>query len=209
MTNIFFVRHGKVRNPLGLFYGRSFGFPLDESGRTQAKIAGKYLRDKSIDIVYSSPQLRACETAEIILGFHKHLVLRISDWLNEVYCPFDGQPIEIAEKREFDVYTGVGLEFEQPEDVLARARKFIFGVLTGHNGQNIVAVSHGDLIAFLLLWANRIECKPVNKTGLYKKYLKPGSIFIFSFETKEKVELPKVQYVDLEEGVERDLKLEL
>ena len=207
MTKIYFVRHGEVRNPLGLFYGRSFGFPLEEAGIIQAHDAGKYLKNKAIDIVYSSPQLRTRETAEIILEYHGGMALRPTNLLNEVNCPFDGQPIEIAVERSFDVYSGVGIGFEQPEDVLSRARKFIRGVLTGHNGQNVVAVSHGDLIAFTLLWANKIEIEPKNKADLYSTYLQPGSVFAFNFDDNEINELPEVQFVDMKKDVEVELKL--
>ena len=207
MTKIYFVRHGEVRNPLGLFYGRSFGFPLEEAGIIQAHDAGKYLKNKAIDIVYSSPQLRTRETAEIILEYHDGMVLRPTNLLNEVNCPFDGQPIGIAVERSFDVYSGVGIGFEQPEDVLSRARKFIRGVLTGHNGQNVVAVSHGDLIAFTLLWANKIEIEPKNKADLYSTYLQPGSVFAFNFDDNETNELPEVQFVDMKKDVELELKL--
>jgi broad specificity phosphatase PhoE len=210
MTTIYFVRHGHVRNPLKLFYGRSMGFPLSAEGRKQARYAAEYLRDKSIDEIYSSPLLRARETAEIILSSQSDKLLRISDLLLEVHCPYDGQPVDVVSKRNWDVYSDVGIGFEQPEDVLLRARKFITGILLGHNGQNIVAVSHGDLISFLILWANGKACTPANKQELYGDYLKPGSIFIFSFDGLGSNEIPRVKYVDMnnsDESLEKELGL--
>ncbi|MFO7623392.1 MAG: histidine phosphatase family protein [Anaerolineales bacterium] len=194
-TRIFFVRHGHVRNPLNVYYGRLFGFPISAIGRQQALEAAYYLKDQSIDAVYSSPQLRACETAHTIIEPHQHLILRISESINEVHCPFDGQPIEKLAERNWDLYTGVGPGFEQPGDVLARARQFVAHTQIGHCGQNIVAVSHGDLIAFLILWAHGLSYTLKKREMLYQEYVIPGSIHIFEFDTLKGDETSAVKYV--------------
>ena len=48
--------------------------PLNDAGRKQAREAAKQLQEKGIDMILSSPQIRAMETAEIIaegFGFDK------------------------------------------------------------------------------------------------------------------------------------------
>ena len=194
-TKIFFVRHGHVHNPLNVYYGRLFGFPISELGRQQALDAAHYFRGQSIDAVYSSPQLRTRETAQTIFEPHHHLIVMISELLNEVHCPFDGQKIEKLSERNWDLYTNVGPGFEQPGDVLSRARQFISHLRIGHCGQNIAAVSHGDLIAFLILWANDLPYTLANRQKLYQEYVTPGSIHIFEFETLEGDEIPTVKSV--------------
>lgn len=65
---IYVVRHGQTDlNKAGRLQGRT-GLPLNELGIEQAnKLRGK-LKDIDFDYVFSSPQLRAIQTAEIVSG---------------------------------------------------------------------------------------------------------------------------------------------
>jgi len=141
-TSISFVRHGQVFNPQDLYYGRSEGFPLSDLGRQQALVARDFFRDLPIAAFYSSPMLRARQTAEIILEPHDGKGLVIDELLNETKSPYDGKPSSVVEALNWDIYTGAGIEFEQPQDVLSRGLKFIDGLLRKHYGQQVVAVTH-------------------------------------------------------------------
>ena len=91
-TRISLVRHGHVNNPDDIFYGRLPGFKLDSNGRLEAVRTAEALKNKKIDGVYSSPMLRARQTANEILKFHPRLELKISALITEVFSPFQGQP---------------------------------------------------------------------------------------------------------------------
>ena len=65
-TIIYFVRHGKVYNPTDILYGRLPRFGLAEEGIQQIEQTATYLKQEAIDVLYSSPLLRAKQTAEII-----------------------------------------------------------------------------------------------------------------------------------------------
>lgn len=195
-TVIFFVRHGDVRNPGDVFYGRSIGFPLSDLGKKQARAAMQYLRDKDIDGVYCSPQLRTYETAEIIKKPHNKSFLQTSELLDEVYSSFDGQPNELLRKINFDIYTNQPAEYEQPHNVLSRGLEFLKGIRKEHRGQTIVTISHGDVIAFLILWAVGIGYTSSNKQRLYGEYMATGSITIFEFKSLDPEERPTVRYVE-------------
>ena len=70
MTSIYLVRHGQTAwNKEEIFRGRT-DVPLDESGRKQAELVGKYFREMEIHAIYSSPLARAWETAQAIARFH-------------------------------------------------------------------------------------------------------------------------------------------
>jgi broad specificity phosphatase PhoE len=103
--------------------------------------------------IFSSPMLRARQTARIIAGQFPQLKIHISRGLNEVYSPYEGGPVALVERSHWNVYEGIPANFEQPEDVLARALKFIAAVCQKFPGDCVLAVSHGDLIYFLTLWA--------------------------------------------------------
>ena len=65
---IYFIRHGQTEtNKANLLQGRS-DIPLNDTGREQAKSAAGWFRSRGItfDLVYSSPLIRAVETAGII-----------------------------------------------------------------------------------------------------------------------------------------------
>jgi broad specificity phosphatase PhoE len=64
---LYFLRHGESEaNVLHEFSNRPGKHPLTEKGRHQAKALADQLRGASIRRIYSSPALRAAQTAEII-----------------------------------------------------------------------------------------------------------------------------------------------
>ncbi len=67
---IFLVRHGETEwNRIGRFQGIS-DIPLNKKGKAQAQALAQALKDEPIDVVYSSPLIRAKETAKTIRHFH-------------------------------------------------------------------------------------------------------------------------------------------
>lgn len=64
---LYIIRHGKTDwNALYKIQGRT-DVPLNEEGRRMAEEAAKEYKDVHFDICYSSPLVRAKETAEILL----------------------------------------------------------------------------------------------------------------------------------------------
>lgn len=191
-TTIHFVRHGKV-DSRGVYYGRLPGFHLSPEGFCQAVAAARILEKYPISAIYSSPLERATETAEIIAK-HLGMMWKISELLTEVYSPFDGQPISVLEERKWDVYTGSEPPFEQPTDVLNRALKFTLMMRKEHQGEHVVAVTHGDMIAFLVLWSKQLPITPQQKQTLYDSFLTYGSVSSFTFYTLSETERPEFKY---------------
>ena len=71
VLRLFFVRHGLSSfNAKGLIQGRTDESYLTEEGYNQAKLTGEILNQINIDEIYSSPLVRASETAKTI---EKHL----------------------------------------------------------------------------------------------------------------------------------------
>ena len=63
---IHLVRHGEVKNPDGVLYGRLGGFGLTDTGHQMAGAVGEFFQDRPVTAVVSSPLTRATETAEAI-----------------------------------------------------------------------------------------------------------------------------------------------
>jgi broad specificity phosphatase PhoE len=192
---IHLVRHAEVHNPDEIIYGRLAGFRLSEKGRAQAKAIGEALKDADLSALYSSPMVRAVETAEAIVAFHDGLQITISDLINEVYTPFEGRPISDFTGSNYDFYTESNPPYERPTDILERGREFIQELRQEHARECVAAVTHGDVVAFLLLWATGRPATLDERLVLYKDRVAKGSVTTFTFRTGEPDELPEVEYL--------------
>lgn len=200
-TRISFVRHGRVHNPQAVFYGRLPRFGLSERGRREARGAAAHLEAGPLAAVFSSPLLRARQTAAEILRARAGLEVPISlsRLLLEVKTPWEGEPSDAVRARADDVYTGAGPGYEQPADVLARVLRFVERTRRRFPSAHTVAVTHGDPIAFLALWCGGREVIPANKTrlaplGIAGGYPATGSVTTLVFATEEAGEKPRVAH---------------
>jgi len=195
------IRHGEVHNPQQVLYGRLPGFRLSEKGRRQARSAGRHLQDSTISAVFSSPMLRARQTAREILSSCGNLKLRISGLLNEVCTSFEGRPGAEIDARGGDVYSGVDACFEQPEDIVVRTRKFISRMRSQYDSGRVLAVTHGDVITFTVLWAGGFDVRPQNKNRLLQAgypvaYPDHASITTLIYQSGSPEEKPTVDYIN-------------
>ncbi len=153
-TTVHIVRHGAVNNPDNIYYGREYDFPLSDEGKKQAAAAGQALNARPVAAVFHSPLRRTTQTANILAGnLASPLKPTPSPKLLEVYSPFDGLPRPELEKQNWDLYSNAPAEYEQPADLIDRFHSFLKMVMLKYNGGEIVAVTHGDLVAFAVLWA--------------------------------------------------------
>ena len=149
MTTLHFVRHCDVHNPDGLIYGRLKGFGLSELGRAQAERLARFFSDRPVAAIYSSPQLRAMQTARVIRRHHPGVVVRTSRRLAEVFTSYQGLKLT-------DVPATINM-FDNPKDsgdetmtdVYRRMRTFVDRVTCAHEGSEVVCISHAAPIAIL------------------------------------------------------------
>ena len=198
-TRISLVRHASVHNPSNIFYGRLPGFSISKRGQLEATRVAEALKDVTIEGITSSPLLRCRQTVAEILQYHPHLKLKQSSLITEVLTPFEGMPEELVHSRNGDVYTGTDPNYEQPADILQRVQKFLFRTRRTFEGRHIVAVTHGDIIFFMILWASHLAATPINKKkfttlGILKEYPAVCSITTFSYSTNAKDERPSIAY---------------
>ncbi len=148
MTTIYLIRHCHYQNTEKVIPFRLPGFPLSEEGKTNAQKLAKEFKIKNISAIYTSPILRAHQTADII-GAFLNLTPIPSDLAIETSSPLQG-----IKKTDFDK-TG-GLLWNRPQhfkgggetknQVLNRTQKLITQILKKHKDQNIIIVTHGDPI---------------------------------------------------------------
>lgn len=194
-TTIFFVRHGEVHNPKDIVYLRSPRFRLSEKGRQEAKTTAKFLKREPISVIYSSPMLRARQTARIIQNYHPNAPIRISKYLNELLSGYQGVPRAEMLKIDWNFYDHrLRAEDETREAVLERLQKQLKRTLRHHAGESVVWVAHGDLVIIMTLWGRE---QPLSALQNFKgaSYIGHGSVTKFVFEPGR--ELPvSVEYFD-------------
>ncbi len=198
-TRISLVRHASVHNPSNIFYGRLPDFSISKRGHLEAARTARALKDLTIEEIVSSPLLRCRQTAAEILKYHRPLKLRQSRLITEVLTPFQGQSSEVVDLRAGDVYTGVDSKYEQPEDILLRVQKFLFRMRRTFPEKHVVAVTHGDIILFMIMWASHLSTTPLNKKrfttfGILEEYPAVSSITTFCYSTDKKDECPSIAY---------------
>lgn len=198
-TQISLIRHGMTDNPMDILYGRLPGFALDSTGKRQAVEVAQRIKHIPIAAIYSSPLLRARQTAREIQKHHSHLRVHQSILINEVRTPFEGQTGEKLKSRHGDFYTGIDSAYEQPLDILKRVRQFLWRSRRKYPGQHTIAVTHGDIILFTMLWIKGLPIIPENKMQFKKlkiidTYPENVSVTTLSFESNDRKEIPAATY---------------
>ena len=149
-TTILLCRHAEVHNPERILYGRLPGFGLSEAGWRQAERLAAALAAEPISAIYTSPLLRARQTADCIHRLHPTARLILAEPLNEVFTSWQGKRwAELGGARYYEPPADPG--DETMLDLVARLQSFVAHVVHARRGQTVVAVSHGDPIAIFLM----------------------------------------------------------
>lgn len=157
-TTIILIRHGECEgNIKGMFRGRS-DFPLNERGLDQARDLARELKSFPIRYVFTSPLLRARQTAEIIAREHD-LEVRIEEGLNNIELgSWEGRLMqEIAQLYPQEW----GLWLNNPEklklkgmetlyDVQIRAKHCLDNLVSQYSGEVLALVSHRAVLKPLI-----------------------------------------------------------
>jgi broad specificity phosphatase PhoE len=150
-TDIYVVRHAHVHNPDDILYGRLPRFHLSEMGFRQARQLAEFLAGRSIDAIYSSPLLRARQTAAAISRSLPGVPVYRSSLILEVFTSYQGSPNSIL-KPGFSFYEPLNGEMDESmAGVYDRISRFLRGMVRRHSGRAIVAVTHADPIAIMRL----------------------------------------------------------
>ena len=148
MTTIIFVRHTDVYNPGDILYGRLPRFGLSELGLKQASVTAAVLAPMQVTAFYTSPMLRARQTAEIIADKHPGVPIRKTRLLTEVLTGWQGRPHSDLDEIGFNFYDNpLRPEDERLPDVWRRIQRYVQRMRHRYPVGSIVAVTHGDLVA--------------------------------------------------------------
>lgn len=148
MTALCLVRHGETDwNAMGKLQGRE-DVPLNDRGEEQAIRVGEYLGRSKFNAIYTSPLLRAKETALIVNHFVGHLPLFVNDdFIEKDYGQASGMTVEEKNNCFPD---GKIPEMETFDHVGARVTKGLQMIRNNFPAGTILLVAHGGLINVIL-----------------------------------------------------------
>lgn len=194
------IRHGEVHNPQHVMYGRLPGYRISQRGRQQAMAAAQWLQARPLAAVYASPMQRAQETAAILAAQSGDLPVTIDERLIEVHTPWEGHPLLELLRRNWDLYSDSGPEYEQPEDIARRGHAFLADMRRAWPDGEVAAVSHGDVIVFAMVLAAGLvpavdQKDMLSQLGVTDDYVETASINSFRWRTADPDELPTFSYL--------------
>ena len=147
---IYFVRHGETQwNASARMQGQK-NSDLNDVGRAQADVHGRFLSDLGIDAIYASPLERARQTVEIVrrhVDLEPQFDARIMEW----DCgEWSGHLRADVARHWPDEWAALGADpyhyrgpgCENYPDMIARARPFLIELLESA-ASNIAVISHG------------------------------------------------------------------
>lgn len=181
------MRHGQTDwNAIGKIMGPQ-PIPLNETGRKQAESAALWMKSIPVDAVYSSPIRRAMETAEIAVRPQKNLKVIPEKGLSEIdYGHWVNRTFEEVKENFYDEWLAyreypASIDIPGGESmpvVQKRAVAVVERMRNDHPKQNVLLVSHADVIKAVLIHYLEIPLDHLQKVGSEN-----GSIAILRFGT--------------------------
>ena len=170
VLRLIFVRHGLSSfNAKDLIQGRTDESYLTEEGYYQAKLTGEILNQVNIDEIYSSPLVRASETAKTIeKHLNKNIEIQYDQNLLEVdlanwsglktteikekfkseYQIWKSNPENLSIKRDDESY------YEPIKELFIQAKEFIDAITSKNSNcenKNILIIAHNAILRCLIL----------------------------------------------------------
>lgn len=151
---IYLVRHGETDwNRAHRLQGKS-DTELNEYGRELAGITGRAMEDKPIDLIFSSPLIRAYETACLIRG-HRNIRIVRDDRIKEIcFGDYEGMETEVLSKDgsgRLNAFFADPDRYDPPaggesiDELRARTQSFLDEMIMPCEGRydHVMIVAHG------------------------------------------------------------------
>jgi broad specificity phosphatase PhoE len=157
MTGLVLIRHGETDwNVAGRYQGQADP-PLNNRGLEQAHQLARELRQSSLDVVYTSPLLRAVQTAKIIteafeLPLHKDsrlMEIHQGDWQTRLRSEIESLYTELFRRWETEPWQVTPPGGEHLSQVQERVYAAVDDILTRHPNQQVGIVTHRIPIALI------------------------------------------------------------
>jgi len=158
VTKIYLVRHGQTAwNKEEIFRGRT-DVPLDETGFREAQLVAGYFRGKEIHAIYSSPLLRAFQTAQEISKVCDLGVTPLEGIVDMSFGGWEGRSLQEVREKDQERYRQWREEphrvkvpgGETLDEVRVRSMATLEKMIESHSGKTLVVVSHRVITKVIL-----------------------------------------------------------
>jgi uncharacterized phosphatase len=142
------LRHGQTDWNIDLRLQGSTDIPLNDTGRTQARLAAASLNREDWDVIIASPLSRAKDTADIValeLGMN---VVVVPELIERSFGVAEG--LDHASWRKLYESHQVIEGLESLEDLRTRTVQLLNLIANEYSGKRVLAVSHGAFIRKVL-----------------------------------------------------------
>ncbi|RPK12592.1 histidine phosphatase family protein [Priestia endophytica] len=181
---LYLVRHGQTDwNKNGLVQGQT-DIPLNSTGVEQAQALAKRFQKENIDVIYASDLKRAYGTAEEIAKVKN---MRVSEGLRELrersFGELEGAELPLLQEKFPNLSTDwredLPLNIESLGHMQKRMVKELTNIMTNHQDEDVLVVSHGAAINVFIHYVTSGE----NGTG--KILLANTAVSTFTFENRK------------------------
>lgn len=181
-TTIWLARHAEAHNPRAILYGRLPRVAISEAGRRQAHALSELLAERELSGVYSSPMLRARQTAWQVARRHPEVArVRVDQDLHEILTGWQGEPASAIDRIAWDFYAHPRTADDESLTMIRdRMDRWVRRVLRRHPGGEVVGVSHGDPVLVLVAWLSGrlLEVASIRP----RSYPPPAAVYRMSFD---------------------------
>lgn len=146
MTTIYFIRHAEPDYTNHNDRER----PLTQKGKEDSKLVTQYLCDKNIDIVLSSPYVRAVDTVKDFAESFGYPILTVEDFRERKVDSIWIEDFYKLSKMQWDDFEYKLSDGESLREVQDRNINALMEVLKEHTGKNIVIGSHGTALSTII-----------------------------------------------------------
>lgn len=169
MNTLFHLfRHADHSHVGHILTGRLPGVALSEKGRTKAQALGRVLAPVRLDAVFSSPRLRARETAGFIAAPHR-LDVQVSQHLDEIdFGRWSGRTFEELDRDpdwvrwNEDRDTARTPAGDMMADVATRVTGFLEGLHERFPGGSVALITHSDVIKACICYYRHLPFQDIH-----------------------------------------------
>lgn len=174
MTRMILVRHCQAEGNLKRFFQGRIDTDITPLGAKQTAQTAELLSNEPIDVIYSSPKLRAMKTAQGINIYHEVGIIT-DDRLVEINAgEWEGVLLTDIErlypeqygnwKNEPSVFHAPG--GESMKEVYDRVRQALIDIADKNRGKTVCVVSHGCAIMNMMCFLHRLGVEDIKQITL-------------------------------------------
>lgn len=167
MTTIYLVRHAETSFNLEHKLQGLINEELNENGLKQATSLRQKFSHYDVDFCYSSPLLRAMQTAFTLVG-DRCLILKDERIIERDLGQLEGKDrksYDIKKYWDFDLNSG-DLGVEKVQDLYKRCEDFLSEICSKHKDKKILVVSHSAVIRCMYYMINHVDRRNIEHISI-------------------------------------------